>query len=147
MKKLLSYDDKLNDFEKILKDNLNNCITENNSQKPDLPLSLVDDDDYYFNITESANSNQFVYLEILRVEPRSITGKSADIVFINVFVGFSTNRAPKENMIMAYRYESCIRAAFENNPLIKYESCLVDGLTIGNRALYGAMCTFSVSLF
>lgn len=145
MKKLLSYDDKLNDFEKILKDNLNNYITANNSQKPDLPLSLVDD--YYFNITESTNSNQFVYLEILRVEPRSITGKSADIVFINVFIGFSPNKTSKENMFMAYRYESCIRAALENNPLIKYESSLVDGLTIGNRALYGAMSTFSVSLF
>lgn len=50
---------------------------------------------------------------------------------------------------MAYRYESCIKAAFEKSNLgriYKYESSLVDGLTIGGRAMYGAMCTFSTQM-
>lgn len=148
MRKLLSYDDKLLEIEKILKANLNNSIAQNNIQKPepDLALTQIPEEQYFYNLAESVNFKEFVYLEILRVEPRSITGKSADIVFINIFVGFQTNKTPKNNMFMAYRYESCIRAAFENFPMIKYENSLVDGLSIGNRALYGAMCTFSLPL-
>ena len=145
-----SYDDKLKEVTNILKDNLNTSITEINTKKPDLTLDSIDNDSYFYNLTETINKKTFVYIEIERVEARSSGSKPADIIYINIFIGFSGNgRKATDNTFMAYRYESVIRDAIQNNkdPRYKYEGSQVGSVQIDNRALYGAMCSYSISIY
>lgn len=145
-----SYDDKLKEVTNILKDNLNTSITEINTKKPDLTLDSIDNDSYFYNLTETINKKTFVYIEIERVEARSAGSKPADIIYINIFIGFSGNgRKATDNTFMAYRYESAIRDAIQNNkdPRYKYEGSQVGSVQIDNRALYGAMCSYSISIY
>ena len=145
-----SYDEKLKEVENILKAKLNNSITEINTKKTDLILENIDNDSYFYNLTETINKTTFVYIEIERVEARSAGSKPADIIYINIFIGFSGNgRKATDNTFMAYRYESAIRDAIQNNkdPRYKYEGSQVGSVQIDNRALYGAMCSYSISIY
>lgn len=68
--KYLSYDDKLQEVETILKAELNSCITKNNTDKPDLPLDQIPNENYLYNVTEATNLPTFVILEINNSEPK-----------------------------------------------------------------------------
>lgn len=144
-----SYDEKLQELEGYLKANLNNSITEINTKKTDLILDTVDSNNYFYNLTEAVNQKTFVFLEIERVESRSASHKTGDIIYINIFIGFTgKGRKSKDNTFIAYRYESAIREAISRsrNPRWQYEGGEVGSVTIDNRALYGAMCSYSVSI-
>ena len=133
-----SYDEKLQELEGYLKANLNNSITEINTKKTDLILDTVDSNNYFYNLTEAVNQKTFVFLEIERVESRSASHKTGDIIYINIFIGFTGKG----------RYESAIREAISRSrdPRWQYEGGEVGSVTIDNRALYGAMCSYSVSI-
>lgn len=144
-----SYDEALQDVEKILKANLNTCIAEINAKKSDLVLDTVDANNYFYNLSETVNQKIFVYLEIERTENRSAGNRSADVVFVNVFLAFSgKGRSPKDNTFMTYRYESAIRDSFTKqwNSLYRYEGGRAGSVTINNQAIFAAMCTYSIAL-
>lgn len=148
--KIFSIDDKLREIRELFRQNMPGVIDDINAERMDFKIPPIAQKDFYFNMSEAANSKVFVLIEGKPKLTKGTGGKYAEDLSLNVFIGFETGNVKKEQAVFtAYRYQAAIletmrRAADSISYNVTYDNCDTGSLTLGNRVLYGALCTFSL---
>jgi len=148
--KIFSLDEKLKEIREVFRETLPGIIAEINSERTDFQITPIDGKDFYFNMSEAANAKVFALIEGRPKLTKGMGGKYAEELSVNIFIGFETGNVKKEQATFtAYRYQAAIletmrRCSERISYSVTYDGCDTGSLSLGNKVLYGALCSFGM---
>lgn len=150
--KIFSAEDQLDAVKATLQKYLPGVITKINTDRSDLTLLQVNNNDYFYNPREATNSNTFIVLEHEIDTPVGGNTKVGLTLQVNIFLGFLIpNLTDTQAFRLACRYQGALYEAVrkgsdEISYDVKYVSTNQGKVSMGNRDLYGVMWTITMPL-